>query len=112
MNTETMTREEGLNALDQFAAAGPMPTTQLPAVRDNPELADLEARSISAWFGDHKVLDRAPLPNSNGEWKTVEVVSTRKTVPLRCVITSVEKGAGNTLFVRSATVAAVGPPRR
>jgi len=38
-----------------------VPTTQLPAVQDNQELATLEARSISAWFGDHKVLDRVSL---------------------------------------------------
>jgi phosphate transport system ATP-binding protein len=38
-----------------------MPTALLPAVRGNSELATLEARSISAWFGDHKVLDRVSL---------------------------------------------------
>jgi phosphate transport system ATP-binding protein len=38
-----------------------MPTTQVQAVRDIGELAALEARSISAWFGDRKVLDRVSL---------------------------------------------------
>jgi len=37
------------------------PTTQLQAVKDNGELAALEAKSISAWFGDRKVLDRVSL---------------------------------------------------
>ncbi len=38
-----------------------MPTAQLPAVAGTGELAALEARSISAWFGDRKVLDRVSL---------------------------------------------------
>src|SRR5690242_11255533 len=38
-----------------------MPATPLQAVRDTGELAALEARSISAWFGDRKVLDRVSL---------------------------------------------------
>ena len=38
-----------------------LPTTQLQAVRGNSELATLEARSISGWFGDRKVFDRVSL---------------------------------------------------
>jgi phosphate transport system ATP-binding protein len=38
-----------------------MPATQLQAVRPNRELATLEARSVSAWFGDRKVLDQVSL---------------------------------------------------
>jgi phosphate transport system ATP-binding protein len=38
-----------------------MPSTPLQAVPENDELAALEARSISAWFGDRKVLDRVSL---------------------------------------------------
>ena len=60
---------------------------------------------------DHKVPDRALLPNSNSEWKTVELVTTRKANPLRCLVDTNEKGAGNTLFVKSVTVAAIGGPR-
>jgi len=37
------------------------PTMQLQAVPGNGELATLEARSISAWLGDRKVLDRVSL---------------------------------------------------
>ncbi|MGH3783388.1 MAG: ATP-binding cassette domain-containing protein, partial [Pseudonocardiaceae bacterium] len=38
-----------------------MPGVPLPAVVAPVELAALEARSISAWFGDRKVLDRVSL---------------------------------------------------
>ncbi len=38
-----------------------MPTTLLQAVPGAGELASLEARSISAWFGERKVLDRVSL---------------------------------------------------
>jgi hypothetical protein len=38
-----------------------MPTAQLQAVRVVGELAALEARSVSAWFGERKVLDRVSL---------------------------------------------------
>jgi phosphate transport system ATP-binding protein len=38
-----------------------MPTTQLQPIRERADLAALEARSISAWFGDRKVLDRVSL---------------------------------------------------
>ncbi|WP_425413841.1 phosphate ABC transporter ATP-binding protein [Propionicicella superfundia] len=36
-------------------------TARRPAPEAAPPLAGLEARSISAWFGDHKVLDRVSL---------------------------------------------------
>jgi len=38
-----------------------MSTAPLQAVRGDVELSALEARSISAWFGDRKVLDRVSL---------------------------------------------------
>jgi eukaryotic-like serine/threonine-protein kinase len=60
---------------------------------------------------DHKVPDRASLPNSNSEWRTVELVTQRKNNPLRCLVDTSEKGAGNTLFVRTVTVSAAGDPR-
>jgi hypothetical protein len=62
-------------------------------------------------YDDRKVYDRATLPNSNNEWKTVELVTQRRTNPLRCLIDTGEQGAGNTLYVRSVTVAGVGEPR-
>ncbi|MBN9118353.1 MAG: serine/threonine protein kinase [Planctomycetes bacterium] len=60
---------------------------------------------------DKTAPDRAGLPSSNSDWKVVELVTTRGASPLRCLIDTGEKGAGNTLFVRSVTVAEVGPPR-
>ncbi len=59
-------------------------------------------------YGDWKVSDRGDLPNSNTEWKTVDIVTTRGDKPLRCVIDTSETGAGNTLFIRSATISVVG----
>ena len=44
-----------------------MPTTQLQAVSGTGDLAALEARSISAWFGDRKVLDRVSLRMPAGQ---------------------------------------------
>jgi phosphate transport system ATP-binding protein len=41
-----------------------LPTEQIAA---QPALASLDARSISAWFGDHKVLDRVSLTMQAGE---------------------------------------------
>jgi phosphate transport system ATP-binding protein len=38
-----------------------LPTAQLPAASTTSEPASLEARSVSAWFGDRKVLDRVSL---------------------------------------------------
>ena len=55
---------------------------------------------------DHKVFDRATLLNSNSEWKTVELITTRNVNPLRCLIDTNEKGAGNTL---SSTISAATP---
>ncbi|WP_244931712.1 phosphate ABC transporter ATP-binding protein [Nocardioides sp. W7] len=49
------------------------PTTQIPAVEaytatpPSQPLADLEARDITAWFGDHKVLDRVSLTMPAGQ---------------------------------------------
>jgi serine/threonine-protein kinase len=56
---------------------------------------------------DFKVYDRTELPNSNGEWRTVELLTQRKDSPLRCLVDTSGQGAGNTLFVRSVTVAAI-----
>ena len=53
---------------------------------------------------DYKVPARVELPNSNAEWKTVELFITREDQPLRCVIDTLENGAGNTFYVRSATI--------
>jgi serine/threonine-protein kinase len=60
---------------------------------------------------DYKVPERVMLPNSNSEWKTVEMLVQRKDHPLRCLVDTSEHGSGNTLFVKSVTVAAVGEPR-
>lgn len=60
---------------------------------------------------DRKTPARADLPNSNAEWKTVELVATRGANPLRLLVDTSEKGVGNTLFVRSVTVAEVGAAR-
>jgi phosphate transport system ATP-binding protein len=47
------------------AVPGPAPAMsfeqQLLAVDDRPLLAELDAQNISAWFGDHQVLDRVSL---------------------------------------------------
>ncbi len=44
------------------ALTEPIPPVRLPAgPGEEPGLATLEARSLSAWFGDHKVLDRVSL---------------------------------------------------
>src|SRR5262249_11961187 len=66
------------------------------------------AMSVQA-AGDAKEL-ATPLPNSNAEWQTVEVVATRAEKPLRCVVETTEGGAGNTLFVRTITVTDLGKP--
>jgi eukaryotic-like serine/threonine-protein kinase len=60
---------------------------------------------------DRKVPDRANLSGSNTAWKTVELVTIRGEHPLRCLVTTSEKGAGNTLYVRSVIVSEVGAPR-
>jgi serine/threonine protein kinase len=59
-------------------------------------------------YGDWKVMDRVDLPNSNSAWKTVDLVVTRGDQPVRCLVDASEIGAGNTLYVRSVTVAELG----
>ncbi len=59
---------------------------------------------------DYKVLARVELPNSNAEWKTLDLLATRGPHPVRCLVDTSEKGVGNTLFVRTVTVATVGAP--
>jgi phosphate transport system ATP-binding protein len=43
------------------------PSTEVVAPAGSPALAGLEARNISAWFGDHNVLDRVSLDMPAGE---------------------------------------------
>jgi phosphate transport system ATP-binding protein len=45
----------------------PQPDPRPPAAADRPVLARMEARAVSAWFGDHKVLDRVSLTVPAGE---------------------------------------------
>jgi phosphate transport system ATP-binding protein len=53
---------------DGQAAAGGYPeTSDYPAMYDGRRLATLEAREITAWFGDHMVLDRVSLIMAAGE---------------------------------------------
>ncbi len=53
---------------DGQAAAGDYPETgDYPAMYDGRRLATLEAREITAWFGDHMVLDRVSLTMAAGE---------------------------------------------
>ncbi len=59
-------------------------------------------------FGDWAVLQQADLTNSNGEWKTVDIETTRGEKPLRCVVDVTETGSGNTLYVRSVEVLLIG----
>jgi tRNA A-37 threonylcarbamoyl transferase component Bud32 len=68
-----------------------------------------------AYFQNHedwKVPDDAALPNSNGAWNTVDVVTTRGDKPLRCLVDADESGTENVLFIRSVKVldAGRGPP--
>src|ERR1700723_4013429 len=42
-------------------------TASYPARSDGPRLAALVARDITAWFGDHMVLDRVSLTMAAGE---------------------------------------------
>lgn len=51
---------------------------------------------------------RAALPNSNAEWKTVDLLLTRGEKPIRCLIDNTERGPGNTLSIRTITVADLG----
>ena len=55
-------------------------------------------------YGENRVPNRAELPNSNSEWTTVDVLTTRGDKPLRCLIDAGEPGPGNRLYVRSVTV--------
>ncbi|HSQ55987.1 MAG TPA: hypothetical protein VLM40_09580, partial [Gemmata sp.] len=55
-------------------------------------------------YEDWKVSDRIDLPNSNDAWNTVDLITTRRVEPIRCLIDTSETGAGNTLFVRSITI--------
>lgn len=59
---------------------------------------------------DRKVTGRTLLPNSNNGWKTVEVVVTRGTNPLRCLVDSLAIGAENMIHVRSITITEFEPP--
>jgi hypothetical protein len=60
-------------------------------------------------YDDWKVSDRVNLPNSNTEWKTVELLATRGENPLRCLVDTSESGTGNTIYVKSITIAEVTP---
>src|SRR5215468_6205091 len=74
----TMTNEDAVTAPFDQTLVGPpqgvtpgVPTPQEAArqgfVGPAASLAGLEARSISAWFGDHKVLDRVSLSMPGGQ---------------------------------------------
>ncbi|WP_442932354.1 phosphate ABC transporter ATP-binding protein [Micromonospora sp. NBC_01699] len=43
------------------------PSAPIPSISGDADLATLDARSISAWFGDHKVLDRVSLTMPAGQ---------------------------------------------
>jgi phosphate transport system ATP-binding protein len=49
------------------AYAGESVTAEYPAMPDGANLATLAARDITAWFGDHMVLDRVSLTMAAGE---------------------------------------------
>jgi serine/threonine protein kinase len=59
-------------------------------------------------YGDWKGLGTVMLPNSNNEWKTVELYVVRGDKPIRCVIDTSEPGQGNTLYIRSVSVVSRG----
>jgi eukaryotic-like serine/threonine-protein kinase len=59
-------------------------------------------------FNDWKVINRVELPNSNDEWKTVELDTTRGDKALRCLVETSETGAGNTLYIRSVILTDIG----
>ncbi|AWM38581.1 Serine/threonine-protein kinase PrkC [Gemmata obscuriglobus] len=59
---------------------------------------------------DRKWIGRTLLPNSNGSWKTVEVVVTRGTSPLRCQVDALAVGAENRLHIRSVKLTGFGTP--
>ena len=49
------------------AIESPLGTDTIVAQLDRPPLAELDARAVSAWFGDRKVLDRVSLTMRAGE---------------------------------------------
>jgi phosphate transport system ATP-binding protein len=62
------------NLMSGEVVAMSVPTSVFPSIHDTQEippiavhLAELEARSLSAWFGSHKVLDRVSLTMPAGE---------------------------------------------
>jgi len=57
--------EKPLTVTQEFRAFIEQPPVEAPL--ELPELATLEARSISAWFGDRKVLDRVDLTMDAGK---------------------------------------------
>jgi hypothetical protein len=63
-------------------------------------------------YEDWKVSEGGALPNSNGAWNTVDVVTTRGDKPVRCLVDVGETGPENVLYVRSVKVldAGKGPP--
>ncbi|NYF09055.1 phosphate transport system ATP-binding protein [Leifsonia sp. AK011] len=66
----TPVEEKPLTVTQEFRAfIEPAPTADVPASApvELSELATLEARSISAWFGDRKVLDRVDLTMEAGK---------------------------------------------
>jgi phosphate transport system ATP-binding protein len=69
MAREAETAADGLSAGHRGDPAPPRPTSGPPTVVwDEPrQLAALEARDITAWFGDHMVLDQVSLTMRAGE---------------------------------------------
>jgi len=69
MAREAETAADGLSAGHRGDPAPPRPTSDPPTVVwDEPrQLAALEARDITAWFGDHMVLDQVSLTMRAGE---------------------------------------------
>ena len=69
MAREADTAADELSAGDQGDPASLLPMSEPPtAVWDAPaQLATLEARDITAWFGDHMVLDQVSLTMQAGE---------------------------------------------
>ena len=69
MAREAETAADGLSAGHRGDPAPPRPTSDPPTVVwDEPrQLAALEARDITAWFGDHMILDQVSLTMRAGE---------------------------------------------
>lgn len=55
------------NVLAQFSSPKPLPESTCTMTDLLPDLASLEAKSISAWFGERKVLDRVSLTMQPGK---------------------------------------------